>query len=933
VSGRLVGPARALLRRRRAERDATIVLFLLVLATGFVAAAAPRWLDQTSDAGLRYEIAAGTAAQRNLQFSLVGQLPGQAGDPLGRIDARGQILYDALPGSVADVIASRVTVIESSRFSLTDPPEYATHVTLGHAADIDDHIEYVEGRAPGRAVQPADGEDGGNVPRFEIALAVDAAKATGMQVGQTYASRVDPSDPLVRTRFPIPTGPAELTVTGLYRPVDPTEAFWFDETRMAEAAIGGTDDNPIANVVGIIAPDAYLDLLGMGLPTSYRWRFFVDPDRFEAARIDALTTDLRRLGASYGPATVATGNVVYRSGLLDIIDRFEVRRAATIATLSIAAIGPLAVAAGAIALIALIIVRRRRPTVILARSRGASAAQLVGSQVVEGLLITIPAATLALALAMVVLPGRWNGLSAIGAFSVALATTGILVAATWPLARRARGDLERPDLPPAHLSVRRLVVEATIVLASFGAVWLLRERTLTGGSAVRSSEGPAGFDPFLAAAPVLVGIAVGLLAIRAYPLPVRAVASALARRRDLVPVLGVRSIGRHPGAASLPLLVLTLTVAIGVFASVVSTTVARGQESVAWASIGADLRIDARSGGRLDPSIDATAIAAVDGVHAAADARSEFAPPITAANYAHTPTLLHAIDIEGYASVVAGTPVDVAFPPIMTETPAVTNAGSTAIPALVSRRLPNGWPDRSIGDTFELDVHGQPLTFIVSGVADVFPGIPSGTTFAVVPLSQLTAALGGTSTAITSVYVRADASATDDLAALAAAPLSSADVASRYATLALVRDAPLVAAVGTGFLLALAIAVGYAALAVMAIVALDSARRARELAYLRTMGLSDRQMIGLTMVEHTPPVAVALVIGIVLGLALAWLLEPGLDLAAYIDPASPVAIAVDRPAIVVVAAIVVAVVALAVAASSIVARHLNPAQALRMDAR
>jgi putative ABC transport system permease protein len=99
------------------------------------------------------------------------------------------------------------------------------------------------------------------------------------------------------------------------------------------------------------------------------------------------------------------------------------------------------------------------------------------------------------------------------------------------------------------------------------------------------------------------------------------------------------------------------------------------------------------------------------------------------------------------------------------------------------------------------------------------------------------------------------------------------------------------------------------------------------------MGLSERQMIGLTVVEHAPPVGVAVLIGIILGLVLAWLLEPGLDLAAFIDPTSPVAIVVDRSAIAVVAAIVVAVVALAVAASSIVARHLNPAQALRMDAR
>ena len=77
-------------------------------------------------------------------------------------------------------------------------------------------------------------------------------------------------------------------------------------------------------------------------------------------------------------------------------------------------------------------------------------------------------------------------------------------------------------------------------------------------------------------------------------------------------------------------------------------------------------------------------------------------------------------------------------------------------------------------------------------------------------------------------------------------------------------------------LLSLAAAVVYALLAIVAVVALDAQRRARELAYLRTLGLSERQAFTLTVVEHAPPVLLALAIGVGLGLGLAWLLEPGL---------------------------------------------------------
>ena len=111
----------------------------------------------------------------------------------------------------------------------------------------------------------------------------------------------------------------------------------------------------------------------------------------------------------------------------------------------------------------------------------------------------------------------------------------------------------------------------------------------------------AAFDPFLALAPVLVGVAVALITIRLYPYPVRAIGWLAARRRDLVAVLGLRTIGRDPAAAYLPLLVLMLTVAIGSFTSVVRVTVDRGQVDDSWRQVGADYRIENGNGGTLAP--------------------------------------------------------------------------------------------------------------------------------------------------------------------------------------------------------------------------------------------------------------------------------------------------------------------------------------------
>jgi hypothetical protein len=86
----------------------------------------------------------------------------------------------------------------------------------------------------------------------------------------------------------------------------------------------------------------------------------------------------------------------------------------------------------------------------------------------------------------------------------------------------------------------------------------------------------------------------------------------------------------------------------------------------------------------------------------------------------------------------------------------------------------------------------------------------------------------------------------------------------------------------------------------------------------------------LTFVEHAPPTVVALAVGVVLGLGVAWLLEPGLGLGAFIGPAAPVRLQVDWTAVAAIAVTVLAAIIVMVAASSWLARRLEPTRALRI---
>jgi putative ABC transport system permease protein len=921
---RLVSAVAMLLRRVRAERGVLALVFIVVAVTAFAVAAGPRLFERVASDGLRYEAAHATATQRNLQFSTVDRIPPDADDPFGRIAQTGAEFRERLPGSVGGLVDREHFVVEAPRFRLMQPPKYTTFVTFRGQDGLDRLVDLTAGRWPARVVPAAD-TDPAAPPVFEVAIAQATATTTGMKVGDKLAAQVDPGDPLLRTLFPRPTTQIEIVVSGLFTVRDPADPDWYDERGIDDATIGGTADAPIAYAVGLFAPEAYDEVLGLGFPARYRWNLFVDPDRLDARQLDTVVSDLRRLDTQYA-TTGATraGFTLLRTGLLPIIDAYRTQRTTTEAAVTLAALGPLAVAAGAVALLGILVVRRRRPSLRLARGRGASGGQLLAAQLWEGLLITVPAAVVGLLLAEALVSGPANPVSAVGAIGVALGATLLLLLASVPVARRARRDLERDDPPVFRLSPRRLVFEVLIVGLSLAAVWLLRERGL---SAVDNGGPTRGVDPFLAAAPMLVGLAVGLIIIRLYPIPVRGLGWLLALRRDLVPVLGLRSLGRHPSAGYLPLLILTLTVAIGTLSAVLQASLVRSQLAVSYQDVGADYRLESTNGGDLDPSLDP---ATVGGVQALARGLVVADASLSTAPGNRSNVTLEAIDPAGYDAVTAGTPIEQHLVSSLLGWPTGPDAGTAAapIPAILSSRLPTGSPNIQVGDAMAVSIRGRTLRMQVVARSDAFPALRSSA-FIVAPLESVIAGWRGTAPGPSVTYVRADASAAASLQA-AAAQSGGVIVSSRHERYAELRDAPLVAAVVGGFLLALALAAAYAALAIVTVAALEAQRRSREVAFLRTLGLSDRQVALLTVVEQGAPLVLSLLIGIGVGLGLAWLVEPGLDLAAFSGAPVAVGLQVDWLTIVAVAVGVTSVVVVAVAGSSFVARRLEVGYALRI---
>ena len=466
---------------------------------------------------------------------------------------------------------------------------------------------------------------GGERPtaRVEVAFSEVTAEAIGVAVGDVLEGALDDTDPLVGRSIGDPLI-VELEVVGIVRVADPTAELWYSDNRLLEPSIRGSVDDPTAFATGLISPDAVADVVASELPFRYDWRYFVDGARLDAGQLDTLVRDLRRVASEYGtvttgarpgqwlaePSSPAADRITLRSGLLNVIQGYEAERAASEAVLSIAAIGPVALAAGAIAMSAVLLVARRRHNLVLARDRGASRAVILGAQLWEAALVAGAAALLGLLLAILLVPGRGSSLSATLALATGLGAIVVLVAATLPIIRRGPEHAGRDEAPPVRTSPRRFVLELTAVGIALGGVVLLQQRGLRVGG---SGESAVGFDPFLAAVPLLTGLAAAILATRLYPLPIRLLGWLAARRRDLVPVLGLRNVGRQPSFATLPLLILMLTATFGSFASVVLASIDRGQLDASWTGVGADYSVEVEDGslGGLEPGglagVEATA--------------------------------------------------------------------------------------------------------------------------------------------------------------------------------------------------------------------------------------------------------------------------------------------------------------------------------------
>ena len=854
-----------------------LVPFALVVAVGsFLAATLPVLIDRTLDQGARSAIAElgdGAAVQVDYVSGRLDLGAGPTPDYLGGDEVAGMeaSVLEHLPPILQQGAQEPWGVLASAPQPVTglakadDPAPDDVAVTLDRlAAPGRDLVRYISGGPSSSVPSTADGET----------VVVGVSSAIAAELGLQPGSRIA-----------VDTKGAAFTaiVSGVFEPVEPDDPSWqaapellasqpYIPTTKADAEAG------LHRLMGLLIDD---DQVAAATATQYpgwlqgTFVIPIDAEAYDADDLPAL--DAAVTGIEADPSTLAPDvdrsrlAFTVSSDLDTALSVYQPVANAVRAQLSLAVVGLLGAAAVVLLLAARLVVLGRREALTLQHARGASGSSIAARLLIESAVVTAlgAGAGILAARAAVGPADHWAPVLVV----VVTALVAPAAMGTWqtvrswapqrqPANRATRGGLS------AVRSRRRLVLEAFVVLLAVAAVAALRAR---GGL----DDPSGGADLLLAAAPLLGALVAALLVVRAYPPALTALTAPWRRGRGAVGMLVAARARTAP--TFLPLLGVTVCVSLGIAAVVLRTTIVEGEQAASWEQVGADLR--------------------AQGALPAAASEPGWGPPAAVSavglELTHAPTAvgsqtgyltLLALDPQEWLAVTAGHPQ----PSLQAITDLAQPVQGGKLPVLIgsdAARALGGDPHAVyVGDTqVEVRVVGLIPAGLTSGWVDEPVMVVARDT-----LLQT----GATDELGLNLLLSAGGDDLDGWAEQALPP--GVEVETRAAWLEARSGSSLLHSLQRLLDAELLVLAGFVLLALLATVVSGAARRRRDLAALRVLGMRRRQGRWLAVGELAP-FALAGVIGGALGAAgVLLLLAPALGLQEVTGGVAQPALALDR---------------------------------------
>jgi len=790
--------------------------------------------------------------------------------------------------------------------SVTTPPLAATvtgparlgplppKLELSYRNTLAENVRVVAGKLP------AGGPGTGSMAILQGAVTAPIARDFGLAIGSLV---------------PLPGTEVEVRVTAIVRQKDPASTFWTSDPAVAAPTFVqiGPDEGYWLGGIFIAGGDLPA-LLGRVNPavTQVTFTFPLALGRLTAAQalalrpvlLGALTTAGSLTGVQQQPILVELS-----SGAVQLITTFAAEAAAIGNVLDLLSVSLAVLAASVVLLVGWLLAEQRRPEFAVLRARGAARRQLALLVLAVGAVTALPGAAVGAAIAVALTPSSpdplawWlAGLEAVAALAGPVAVT--------VRTHRGYAAVVRPDAPPARLSaVRRLVVEAGLVLAAAGGLVVLRDQ-----------GGGASGDVYASAAPILLAVGVAVVVLRVYPLVVRGVLRLTGQRAGPSAFLGLVRAARVPVGAALPAFAMVLALAVVSFAGMVRGSVLTGDETASWQQLGADAVITGT--GPVTAALQ-RAVMAVPGVRRIAPVGigNGFLSSVNGFN-----VLL--VKPKQYAALIAASPLPrppTAFAASGANAAAVGGQGPAGpVPALASPVLA-----AQLGrGPVDVLVDGEPVTVRVVGLAasdSAVDAIGGGVGYLV-----LDRAVAGAAAAVPDALLVVGQSINQQaLRTAVTRPGTAPTVVFRSRLLAGLEDAPL----QYGAYVALGLGAGAAGccglLVLLLSLLLSASAREVALARMSTMGLSTRQGRVLGLVELAPQLVGVLAGGLACAVALVPLTGPALSLSVFTGSGAGVPVRVE-PAWLVAAGLGLVVLAAVTLTAQTVLAGRNAARSLRM---
>ncbi|WP_327363639.1 hypothetical protein [Streptomyces sp. NBC_01296] len=850
--GSAIRPAPWVRTRLSAAPLTALLAAALAFVTVLLSAALPRAMDRGADQGLRSFLHDRGASATSVLVTSPAQDGPQS--PEGLDTALAALLARTGPGygiaPSGPVYGARGVKPRSlDNPELARPEKVSPILHLMHVHGAEEHVRLVEGRWPGG------GTPDGPVP---VALPQQTAQTLGAKVGTVLRSSSGTSDAM------------SAEVVGLYAAHDEADVFWTDlpcPTHACQRYTRARLPEMYWEAAALVGPDALGRLGAWGGKAEEFWRLPVDTDVLRADRLAAVGHQIAAYAAGQTATDLAqaTGRprLQISSGLPAL---FTQARARESAAAPLAAIGPAGVAGVAVVVFCLagaLTGDRRETELRLLHARGGSRRGILLRLLGEGAVTVLPAAALATALAVLLLPTpRWTATLLAASAAALFALLAFPVRAAVVLSAR-RGPRPR----------RRLAGELLVLVTTAAAVFEVRLRGV--------APAGEGVDPLLVAAPLLLALCGGLVLARLVPALVGALAWLAGRRSGLIGFLGLARAARGTGGrrrpSVLPVVALLLAITTGGFGAAVLATVDSARTEVARVNVGGDAQVTAPYGEILPESF-LEAAAALPGVRLSVPVWTDDDAFVFGTDQGSTKVRVVVADPVTYAQLARAVGWGEFDPALL-----APGAAGTPVPALFSRdfaRLAGSGPhELRLDNAGALPVKG-------AGVVEGTPALPGvGGSFLVLPAGPATAAVAQTTHPTRWFALGSpDKAALDEL--VRAVPRSptfagwavhtGADESARLA-----RD-PLGRSAARLFWASVAGAGGLALLAVLLTMVRAAPERTALLARLRTMGLRPRQGMALILTEALPQALAAALGGALVAAAAVALLGPAVDLSALV---------------------------------------------------